>query len=88
MLSVRFARAYPERVDKLVLVAPIGLEDYRLYVPAFPADKLMEIEQNVTADSYRNQLMKGYSLTLSETPSRLMWRRAPASRTAPNIRAG
>jgi pimeloyl-ACP methyl ester carboxylesterase len=66
MLSVRFARAYPERVDKLVLVAPIGLEDYRLYVPAFPADKLMEIEQNVTADSYRNQLMKGYSLTLSE----------------------
>jgi pimeloyl-ACP methyl ester carboxylesterase len=66
MLSVRFARAYPQRVDKLVLVAPIELEDYRLFVPSFPVDKLMEIEESVTAGSYRNQLMQGYSLTLSE----------------------
>jgi pimeloyl-ACP methyl ester carboxylesterase len=66
MLSVRFARAFPQLVDKIVLVAPIGLEDYRLYVADFPADRLMEIEEKVTAESYLNQLLKGYSLTLSE----------------------
>lgn len=66
MLSVRFARAYPERVERIVLVAPIGLEDYRLYVPSFPADRLMELEDKITPESYRNQLMKGYSLMLSD----------------------
>lgn len=66
MLSVRFARAYPERVDQIVLAAPIGLEDYRLYVPSLPADRLMEIEDKVTAESYLNQLIKAYSRTLSE----------------------
>src|SRR5690242_11178896 len=33
MLAVRIARAYPDRVNHLVLAAPIGLEDYRMYVP-------------------------------------------------------
>jgi pimeloyl-ACP methyl ester carboxylesterase len=65
MLSVRFARMYPERVERMVLVAPIGLEDYRLYVPQIPAERLMEIEDKVTPESYLNQLIKGYSLTLS-----------------------
>jgi len=66
MLSVRFARMYPELVGQIVLVAPIGLEDYRLYVPPIPADRLMEIEDKVAPESYLNQLIKGYSLTLSE----------------------
>lgn len=65
MLTVRFARMYPERVERIVLDAPIGLEDYRLYVPQIPADRLMEIEDKVTPESYLNQLIKGYSLTLS-----------------------
>ena len=33
MLATRFARTYPARVERIVLAAPIGLEDYRLYVP-------------------------------------------------------
>lgn len=66
MLSVRFARMYPERVDRIVLAAPIGLEDYRLYVPPIPAERLMELEDKVTPESYLNQLIKGYALTLSE----------------------
>src|ERR1700754_2441536 len=33
MLAVRIARAYPDRVAQLVLASPIGLEDYRRYVP-------------------------------------------------------
>jgi len=65
MLAVRFARTYPERVGRIVLAAPIGLEDYRLYVPPVPLERLMELEDKVTAESYRNQLMKGYSLTLA-----------------------
>ena len=66
MLSVRFARMYPELVDRIVLVAPIGLEDYRRYVPPIPAERLMELEDKVTPESYLTQLIKGYSLTLSE----------------------
>src|SRR3954467_13674774 len=31
MLGVRIARAYPDRIEHLLLAAPIGLEDYRLY---------------------------------------------------------
>ena len=57
---------YPERVDRIVLAAPIGLEDYRLYVPPIPAERLMELEDKVTPESYLNQLIKGYALTLSE----------------------
>jgi pimeloyl-ACP methyl ester carboxylesterase len=64
MLAVRFARTYPERVERIVLAAPIGLEDYRLYVPPVPLERLMELEDKVTAESYHNQLIKGYSLTL------------------------
>ena len=33
MLAVRIARSYPTRVDRIVLEAPIGLEDYRILSP-------------------------------------------------------
>jgi pimeloyl-ACP methyl ester carboxylesterase len=65
MLTVRFTRMYPERVDRIVLEAPIGLEDYRLYVPQIPADRLLEMEDKVTPESYLNQLIKVYALTAS-----------------------
>ncbi len=64
MLAVRFARTYPKRVGRIVLDAPIGLEDYRLTVPPVSLERLMELEDTVTAESYRNQLMKGYGLSL------------------------
>ncbi len=64
MLGVRIARAYPDRVSHLLLVAPIGLEDYRLYVPPTPTEKLIEIEDKQTADGYRKQLVANYSLKL------------------------
>lgn len=65
MLSVRFTRMYPERVERIVLDAPIGLEDYRLYVPQIPSERLLEIEDKVTPESYLNQLIKIYALTAS-----------------------
>jgi pimeloyl-ACP methyl ester carboxylesterase len=64
MLGVRIARAYPDRVSHLLLAAPIGLEDYRLYVPPTPTEKIIENEDKLTADGYRKQLVTNYSLKL------------------------
>src|SRR6202022_4875860 len=64
MLGVRIARAYPDRVQHLLLVAPIGLEDYRLYVPPTPTEKMLENEDKLTAEGYRKQLETNYSLKL------------------------
>src|SRR5258708_4963089 len=64
MLGVRIARAYPDRVNHLVLTAPIGLEDYRLYVPPPPTETLLENEEKLTAEGYRKQLETNYSLKL------------------------
>src|SRR3954463_3642570 len=64
MLGVRIARAYPDRVGHLLLAAPIGLEDYRLYVPPTPTEKILDNEDKLTADGYRKQLETNYSLKL------------------------
>jgi pimeloyl-ACP methyl ester carboxylesterase len=64
MLGVRIARAYPDRVGHLVLTAPIGLEDYRLYVPPTPTEKIIESEDKLTADGYRKQLQANYAIKL------------------------
>lgn len=65
MLGVRLARAYPDRIAHLVLTAPIGLEDYRLYVPPTPTEKMIETEDKLTADGYRKQLQTNYSIKLA-----------------------
>jgi pimeloyl-ACP methyl ester carboxylesterase len=64
MLAVRIARAYPDRIAHLLLTAPIGLEDYRLYVPPTPTEKILETEDRQTAEGYRKQLENNYSLRL------------------------
>jgi pimeloyl-ACP methyl ester carboxylesterase len=64
MLGVRIARAYPDRIEHLLLAAPIGLEDYRLYVPPTPTEKILENEDKLTAEGYRKQLETNYSLKL------------------------
>src|SRR5580704_12802979 len=56
MLGVRIARAYPDRINHLLLAAPIGLEDYRMVVPPTPTEKILENEDKLTADGYRKQL--------------------------------
>jgi pimeloyl-ACP methyl ester carboxylesterase len=61
MLGVRIARAYPDRINHLLLAAPIGLEDYRLYVPPTPTEKILENEDKLTAAGYRKQLETNYS---------------------------
>jgi pimeloyl-ACP methyl ester carboxylesterase len=64
MLGVRIVRAFPDRVSRLLLAAPIGLEDYRLYVPPTPTEKILENEDRLTAEGYRKQLETNYSLKL------------------------
>jgi pimeloyl-ACP methyl ester carboxylesterase len=64
MLGVRITRAYPDRVAHLVLTAPIGLEDYRLYVPPTPTEQIMGTEDRLTAEGYRKQLETNYALKL------------------------
>lgn len=53
MLAVRFARTYAERVKRLVLEDPIGLEDYRLFIPPQTTEKLFEAERRQTVEQYR-----------------------------------
>ena len=64
MLAVRLARAYGPRIDHLVLYSPIGLEDYRFYVPPVTDEELSSHERELTADGYRKQLMANYALSL------------------------
>jgi pimeloyl-ACP methyl ester carboxylesterase len=52
MLATRFALMYPERVEKLILENPIGLEDWKLVAP------YTSIDQN-----YQNELKANYEST-------------------------
>ncbi|GJE61938.1 alpha/beta fold hydrolase [Methylobacterium trifolii] len=67
MLAVRLARNAPDRVNSLVLEAPIGLEDYRFSVPPVPDETLLAREGELTAAAYRRQLMTSYALSLPES---------------------
>lgn len=58
MLAVRFALMYPERVEKLILENPVGLEDYRTFVPYQSLDALHIKEMAATYES-----MKKYQMT-------------------------
>ena len=54
MLGVRYALMYPENVDRLVLVDPIGLEDWKAKgVPWQSVDALYQQELQTTADRIR-----------------------------------
>ena len=54
MLATRFALMYPEAVEKLVMVNPIGLEDWKaLGVPSRTVDQWYERELKLSADGVR-----------------------------------
>src|SRR5215212_1744424 len=65
MAAVRFARTDPQRVRKLVMYAPVGLEDYRFFVSPVPKEQLIEQEEKLTGEAYLRQLIATYGLTLS-----------------------
>jgi pimeloyl-ACP methyl ester carboxylesterase len=54
MLAIRYALMYPSEVDQLVLVDPIGLEDWQAKgVPWIGVDRWYENERKTTADGIR-----------------------------------
>ena len=60
MLATRFALMHPERVEKLVLVNPIGLEDWKTVVPYHSVDQWYAQEKKATADSVREYQRTSY----------------------------
>jgi pimeloyl-ACP methyl ester carboxylesterase len=59
MLATRFALLYPDRTDRLVLVNPIGLEDYRI-IPYRTVDEHYRHELKSTPESIRAYQQKNY----------------------------
>ena len=61
MLGTRFARMFPERVERLVLVNPIGLEDWQAAgVPYASVDEAFAGEKKTTRESIRAYQLKFY----------------------------
>ncbi len=60
MLATKMAVMYPDRVEKLILANPIGLEDYRKFSPYQNIDKLYAAELKNTYESYRDYQLKFY----------------------------
>lgn len=60
MLATRFALLYPESTEKLLLENPIGLEDYRSFVPYISTEDQYKTELKATAESVRKYYQSSY----------------------------
>ncbi|MEG0926100.1 alpha/beta fold hydrolase [Chryseobacterium sp.] len=60
MVATRFALLYPEKVQKLILENPIGLEDYKTFAGYQNIDKAYQSELKNTAETYKNYQLKFY----------------------------
>jgi pimeloyl-ACP methyl ester carboxylesterase len=76
MLATRFALMYQGMATKLVLENPIGLEDYRLFVPYKTLEELYQEELKRTEESIRTYHNTYYT---SWKPAYAEWVRVPAA---------
>jgi pimeloyl-ACP methyl ester carboxylesterase len=60
MLAVRFARLFPGRTEKLVLVDPLGLEDYGAAIGPRSVDDWYAREKAQTPEKIRDYFRKSY----------------------------
>ena len=60
MLASRFVLMYPGITEKLLLENPIGLEDYKTFVPYQPLEKLYANESAATYESYKKYQQSYY----------------------------
>lgn len=60
MLATRFALLFPEKTEKLVLENPIGLEDYRTFVPYVNTAQQYKTELKTTAESVKKYYQNSY----------------------------
>lgn len=71
MLATRFATLYPERVTKLILENPIGLEDYSQSIPAQSLDTVYKAELADTDPAKINNFYRNYFVTWKPEYQRL-----------------
>ncbi|RYG20287.1 MAG: alpha/beta hydrolase [Chitinophagaceae bacterium] len=62
MLATRFALRYPERMEKLLLENPIGLEDYKTFVPYVTTEQQYQTELKSTAQSIKKYYSSYFTL--------------------------
>lgn len=60
MLATRFTLMYPERVEKLILENPIGLEDYKVLVPYQSIDEAYQNELKQDYNKIKNYQLENY----------------------------
>ena len=60
MLATRFTLMYPGTVEKLLLEDPIGLEDYRTFVPYKSAEEDYQTELKTTYESVKKYYQASY----------------------------
>ncbi len=60
MLASRFTLMYPQTVEKLILLNPIGLENYLQYVEYKDTDFFYKFELGKTAEKIKNYQQKNY----------------------------
>ncbi len=60
MLATRFTLMYPSTVNKLVLEDPIGLEDYRTFVPYQSAEQDYQTELKTSYESIKKYYQTSY----------------------------
>ena len=60
MLATRFALLFPEKTEKLVLENPIGLEDYKAFVPYVNTEQQYKAELKTTAESVKKYYQNSY----------------------------
>ena len=60
MLATRFALMYPEKTEKLVLVNPIGLEDWKLKIPYQSINDWYEVELKKNYEGIKQYQKESY----------------------------
>ncbi|KXH81435.1 alpha/beta fold hydrolase [Chryseobacterium kwangjuense] len=60
MVATRFTLQYPEKVQKLILENPIGLEDYKTFATYQTINQAYQSELKNTAETYKNYQLKFY----------------------------
>ncbi|WP_443937025.1 alpha/beta fold hydrolase [Pedobacter sp. MW01-1-1] len=60
MLATRFTLMFPETTEKLLLENPIGLEDYKTFVPASTTEEQYQRELKNSAESIRRYYKSSY----------------------------
>lgn len=60
MLAARFALMYPQSVEKLILINPIGLEDWKKVVPYQPIEEAIAAEKRQTPEMVKGYMTQAY----------------------------